>query len=872
MPEFLQALDGQTISSYSTWLNGVEGCGFTQHAHVLLPTWISGDLHSRCRLIAIHTRSSQFHPAAALSRLLGPTSDETIKQPLASAEGGVFAFTSGLSVTRFNAKRGISACYSHFPAFNSNLNVIIYVGGSYWQLSPWLASRASALPDAWQVLKSRSSSKQASALANMVSPLQGRELGLSIAIEWRAPRDMMGVPACAEAMKAANEAASIVALRRRPIIPTEFACRHPRYGDASATLAFNSKATGRWHSVQNQRFKVLPPLAPFAELCQLAHTRKKLKRCTSLVDLQRAADDVSLCYMARQAAYNQIVCVHNEKVAAVAKAKAGQAVRKLAHYARMIRARQPGELRAVTLDEVFALVPDLVPHLAAVPDCWVECQLCQKWRRLLHRGRVKITGEWTCSQSVDIAFSSCDVPQELSLDEIDRRLGILRDSDELIDELDKIDGPPLEYESVALTLRGSGGIRGICSPVFWVECDNCHKWRCLPSESVHDVQMAEKWLCEQSPDPVRNSCASEEEAWDGTKATTAPSLPVHTNPIHSEPCRCTSMSSTHTVPAMPTPLATLTSPPIAPSPSTTNPFSDGQCLANLLDFSLPLSQGSMPRHHTTSLSDASSPDRRPTLPHASRKRSALRQALPSERRILSVKCEMLRANLIEVEAFESETKAEFEGAPLVLVAQVLKHVVYAGAAPGSLYNVYVKLLFSDGRSTGKHYVPSEPLARSEVLARYFDTTEGAKLRQYTAEADQQLFTARRAELDSIKASEAAAGGSAADATRVPRESTRVRRISGLDMGILCKRKLDALGTYLESRGGKSSRIAGWTVDIELRQSGNTSGQQDAYFFPPDRRHRFRSCAEVARYFGLEVARSVKPAEGGRQVESYGGLP
>ena len=136
-----------------------------------------------------------------------------------------FAFSTGASETRFGAKGGVSARYDALPAYNSNLNVAIFVRGAYYQLSPWLAGRASALPDAYQKVTAPSGSSsarrggtkrplftnEAIALANMVSPLQGRELGYAIAREWQAPRPMNDVEALADAELVGFQYSSTVA-------------------------------------------------------------------------------------------------------------------------------------------------------------------------------------------------------------------------------------------------------------------------------------------------------------------------------------------------------------------------------------------------------------------------------------------------------------------------------------------------------------------------------------------------------------------------------------------------------------------------------------------------------------------------------------
>ena len=70
----------------------------------------------------------------------------------------------------------------------------------------------------------------------------------------------------------------------------------------------------------------------------------------------------------------------------------------------------------------------------------------------------------------------------------------------------------------------------------------------------------------------------------------------------------------------------------------------------------------------------------------------------------------------------------------VRVQKVLRHHVYGGARPGSLHNVYVKLLFEDGSCTVGGVEPSEPLAQSEsgraALSAYVKTKNGMKIAKY----------------------------------------------------------------------------------------------------------------------------------------------
>lgn len=55
---------------------------------------------------------------------------------------------------------------------------------------------------------------------------------------------------------------------------------------------------------------------------------------------------------------------------------------------------------------------------------WVSCDLCGKWRRLGKMATAAVPDAWTCVENPDSGFASCNAPQELSNDEIDRQLGL----------------------------------------------------------------------------------------------------------------------------------------------------------------------------------------------------------------------------------------------------------------------------------------------------------------------------------------------------------------------------------------------------------------------------------------------------------------
>ena len=82
---------------------------------------------------------------------------------------------------------------------------------------------------------------QASALANMVSPLQARELGFVIGSEWREPRLVSAVPAL--------ENATRLPQLFRGRLPDEFPCTKSRYSTGGSVVLCFSDCVGQWHRV-----------------------------------------------------------------------------------------------------------------------------------------------------------------------------------------------------------------------------------------------------------------------------------------------------------------------------------------------------------------------------------------------------------------------------------------------------------------------------------------------------------------------------------------------------------------------------------------------------------------------------------------------
>ena len=97
-------------------------------------------------------------------------------------------------------------------------------------------------------------------------------------------------------------------------------------------------------------------------------------------------------------------------------------------------------------------------------------------------------------------------------------------------------------------------------------------------------------------------------------------------------------------------------------------------------------------------------------------------------------------------------------------------------------------------------------------------------------------------------------GMAGGGAGTPASAKRVRNtpVTGLSEAERSSAQLAALAEYLEACGGSASMVDGWYTKTETRSTGSTAGTYDTYFFHPSGK-RFRSRAEIARYFELQAA-------------------
>ena len=68
------------------------------------------------------------------------------------------------------------------------------------------------------------------------------------------------------------------------------------------------------------------------------------------------------------------------------------------------------------------------------------------------------------------------------------------------------------------------------------------------------------------------------------------------------------------------------------------------------------------------------------------------------------------------------------------VSKVLDHHVYGGAKSGSLFNIYVRLQYLDGSTSGKAYVPASVLEGTAMLKTYMQTNRGQAIQKYCTRA------------------------------------------------------------------------------------------------------------------------------------------
>mmetsp|Transcript_4763 Transcript_4763/g.19070 ORF Transcript_4763/g.19070 Transcript_4763/m.19070 type:complete len:1137 (-) Transcript_4763:249-3659(-) len=160
--------------------------------------------------------------------------------------------------------------------------------------------------------------------------------------------------------------------------------------------------------------------------------------------------------------------------------------------------------------------------------CWVACDACGKWRRLLLTDEEKqqLPELWYCRLNAsDPRRSTCDAPEEDDSQAKSRDLGM---NSRLQASLaaanpDSISSADLQTEVVPQeagegdgTAGRSGDVKtrnqGVSATnVKWVACDKCSKWRMVPS-FVDTAALPDKWYCSMNAwDPSRADCGVPED-------------------------------------------------------------------------------------------------------------------------------------------------------------------------------------------------------------------------------------------------------------------------------------------------------------------------------------------------------------------------
>lgn len=211
-----------------------------------------------------------------------------------------FAFTIGLSMTRAEHKGGIKPVYGRLPAYNRSLDAAVFHRGRFYQVSPWLAQRASALPDKYQLPLSGALKAQPQPLANMVSPLLARDVGYAIASEWERPRPAHSEPRLQRAQLLSSNTSR---QRQRGGVPSSF----PQSGG----LIFNRLESGTWHVLNRCSWRQKEPPIALEELCDMALKLGELRPLGSgrEVELRRVAADGELPEEVQSAARSQLLRV-----------------------------------------------------------------------------------------------------------------------------------------------------------------------------------------------------------------------------------------------------------------------------------------------------------------------------------------------------------------------------------------------------------------------------------------------------------------------------------------------------------------------------------------------------------------------------------
>jgi len=140
-------------------------------------------------------------------------------------------------------------------------------------------------------------------------------------------------------------------------------------------------------------------------------------------------------------------------------------------------------------------------------DEWVQCEACEKWRRLPSDLQVD-TEKWLCAMNYwapDMA--SCDATEETfsaSDDSLQPHATIAAAGVSVLLK----PSPESEFLSTPAVALEEASSEALDE---WVQCDACSKWRKVKEGEVNS---SEVWVCTLNSDSVHQRCEAPEESWD----------------------------------------------------------------------------------------------------------------------------------------------------------------------------------------------------------------------------------------------------------------------------------------------------------------------------------------------------------------------
>lgn len=195
---------------------------------------------------------------------------------------------------------------------------------------------------------------------------------------------------------------------------------------------------------------------------------------------------------------------------------------------------------------------------------WVQCDECQKWRLLpSFVNSAALPDKWFCSMNIYDNYNSCNVPEQILPNSVDihgplKEGGVVKGEpmatpiereEEFVDKEIVTDPIRRQPKRRALNVGGEsvdgkkgrsrrlGGINNKGKKTShqeeqeWVQCENCEKWRRLPSDgSVKSDSLPDAWFCNMNTwNPKEASCFMDEENYNEKAYITIMGIGASTN-------------------------------------------------------------------------------------------------------------------------------------------------------------------------------------------------------------------------------------------------------------------------------------------------------------------------------------------------------